>query len=94
MIKRLLLVKHSILNSRILPRLACVCCAVLVSGCATDTGWLDNEETVLETAGPAKLKQVVAMQDRLDRVGGKLLINNAPLCRKQLRYLLGFSVAN
>lgn len=94
MIKRLLLVKHSILNSRILPRLACVCCAVLVSACATDTGWLDNEETVLETAGPAKLKQVVAMQDRLDRVGGKLLINNAPLCRKQLRNLLGFSVAN
>lgn len=94
MMKHLLSIKHAILNSKMLSRFVCICCAVLVSACATSTGWLDDEETILETTGPAKLKQIIAMQDRLDRVGGKLLINNAVLCRKQLRNLLGFSVAN
>ncbi|EEO28917.1 M48 family metallopeptidase [Oxalobacter paraformigenes] len=94
MIKRLQSLKRSIRNYRILPRLVCLCCAALVSACATDTAWVDNEEAVIETAGPAKLKQIVAMQDRLDKVGGKLLIDNADLCRKQFRNLLGFSVAN
>ena len=94
MIELLQPIKHFIRRHRLLPRLVCLCCAALVSACATDTAWLDNEETAIETTGPAKLKQIVAMQDRLDRVGGKLLINNADLCRKQLRNLLGFSVAN
>ena len=93
MMKRLPSIKFSVLN-KVFSRFACISCAILVSACATDTGWIDSEEAALETTGPAKLGQIVAMQDRLDKVGGKLLIGNADLCRKQLRNLLGFSVAN
>lgn len=75
-------------------RIVCCCCALLVTACATDSTWMGNEDMEIETSGKPRLEQVVAMQDRLDRVGGKLLIGNAALCRKQLRNLLGFSVAN
>lgn len=84
----------SIKSSRIWSRLACICCAILVCACATDTEWVGNDDMTLETTGAAKLQQIVAMQDRLDRVGGKLLIGSADICRNQLRNLLGFSVAN
>ena len=95
MMNRLQSLKNRFRHGSVEPKIVCLCCAALISACATDTGWMDEEtETVIETAGPAKLKQTVEMQDRLDRVGGKLLINNADLCRKQLRNLLGFSVAN
>ncbi len=95
MMNRLQSLKNRFRHGSVVPKIVCLCCAALISACATDTGWMDEEtETVIETAGPAKLKQTVEMQDRLDRVGGKLLINNADLCRKQLRNLLGFSVAN
>lgn len=84
----------SLKSSRIWSRLACICCAILVCACATDTEWADNDDIKLETAEAAKLQQIVAMQDRLDKVGGQLLIGSADICRNQLRNLLGFSVAN
>ncbi len=41
-----------------------------------------------------KLRYIIDMQNRLDKIAGTLQINNANLCRKQVRYLLGFSAAN
>ena len=42
----------------------------------------------------AHLKQLVEMQDRLEDISGRLLIKNTDLCQRQLRNILGFSVAN
>ena len=93
--KRMQSLKEFIKEHRIFPKLACICCVAVLTACATDSGWYEEEaEPVIETTGVKKLEQIVAMQDRLDKVGGKLLINNADLCRRQLRNLLGFSVAN
>ncbi len=94
MIKRLLLIKQAFRNHTRLLQLICITCIACLSACATDTERSNTEEMVLETTEPAKLKQIVAMQERLDKVGGQLLINNIDICRKQLRNLLGFSVAN
>lgn len=95
MLKRLKSLKKFIGEQRLLPKIACVCCVAVLSACATDSSWYGEEaEPTIETTGAKKLEQIVAMQDRLDKVGGKLLISNADLCRKQLRNLLGFSVAN
>jgi hypothetical protein len=41
-----------------------------------------------------KLRYIVDMQNRLDRVAGTLLVANADLCRNHVRNLLGFSAAN
>jgi hypothetical protein len=41
-----------------------------------------------------QLSQMVALQDRLYRIAGPLLINNADLCRTQARNLLGFTAKN
>jgi len=45
-------------------------------------------------AARAQLSQMVALQDRLYRIAGPLLINNADLCRTQARNLLGFTAKN
>ncbi len=92
--KRLQSLKNFIREQKLLPKLACICCVAVLSACATDSSWQEEPEPTIETTGVKKLEQIVAMQDRLDKVGGKLLISNADLCRKQLRNLLGFSVAN
>jgi len=42
----------------------------------------------------AQLSEMVALQDRLYRIAGPLLINNADLCRSQARNLLGFTAKN
>lgn len=95
MLKRLKSLKKFIGEQRLLPKIACVCCVAVLTACATDSSWYGEEaEPTIETTGIKKLEQIIAMQDRLDKVGGKLLISNADLCRKQLRNLLGFSVAN
>lgn len=86
---------------------AVFCCATLLASCAIHSTQQDATDTSVEAANTGeafetgseqtdlmKLKQIVAMQNRLDEVGGRLLIGNADLCRKQLRKLLGFSVAN
>lgn len=75
-----------------MPVLACASAALLTS-CATESAW-DDSAIALEQSGPARLKQLVDMQDRLEDVSGKLLIRNTDLCQNQLRNILGFSVAN
>lgn len=40
------------------------------------------------------LRNLVAMQDRLDRVAAPLLLKNAELCKTQARNLLGFTAKN
>ena len=50
--------------------------------------------TAKMAAARQQLSQMVALQDRLYRVAGPLLINNADLCRNQARNLLGFTAQN
>jgi hypothetical protein len=50
--------------------------------------------TAKMSAARAQLSQMVALQDRLYRIAGPLLINNADLCRTQARSLLGFTAKN
>ena len=50
--------------------------------------------TAKMAAARQQLSQMVALQDRLYRVAGPLLINNADLCRTQARNLLGFTAKN
>jgi membrane-associated protease RseP (regulator of RpoE activity) len=50
--------------------------------------------TAKMAAARQQLSQMVALQDRLYRVAGPLLINNADLCRAQARNLLGFTAKN
>nr|WP_315253808.1 M48 family metallopeptidase [uncultured Duganella sp.] len=50
--------------------------------------------TARMAAARQQLSQMVALQDRLYRVAGPLLINNADLCRTQARNLLGFTAKN
>lgn len=45
-------------------------------------------------AARQQLSEMVSLQDRLYRVAGPLLINNADLCRNQARNLLGFTAKN
>ncbi len=46
------------------------------------------------SADEEALRQLVALQDRLDRVAAPLLVNNAALCRHNARHLLGFTAKN
>ena len=50
--------------------------------------------TAKMAAARQALGQMVALQDRLYRIAGPLLINNADLCRTQARNLLGFTAKN
>src|SRR4051812_24386006 len=50
--------------------------------------------TAKMAAAREALTQMVALQDRLYRIAGPLLINNADLCRTQARNLLGFTAKN
>ncbi|WP_195763591.1 M48 family metallopeptidase [Duganella guangzhouensis] len=50
--------------------------------------------TAKMAAARQQLSQMVTLQDRLYRVAGPLLINNADLCRTQARNLLGFTAKN
>lgn len=46
---------------------------------------------VVTSAEETALRQLVALQDRLDRVAGPLLVNNTALCKRNARRLLGFT---
>ena len=48
----------------------------------------------VSSAEQAALRNLVAQQDRLYRVAAPLLVNNAELCRKNARNLLGFTAKN
>ena len=81
------------LRSALRPAVAGAVAVALLCSCATESAWNDSD-IALETEGPAKLKQLVEMQDRLEDVSGRLLIKNTDLCQRHLRNILGFSVAN
>ncbi len=90
--------------------LALAATAATLTGCSTFQSKLAAPEpapAVVSTATEAppvvtakmaaarqQLSQMVALQDRLYRVAGPLLINNADLCRNQARNLLGFTAKN
>ncbi|HEY4074585.1 MAG TPA: M48 family metallopeptidase [Herbaspirillum sp.] len=46
------------------------------------------------TADQTALRNMIAMQDRLYKVAAPLLTSNAPLCKGNARYLLGFTAKN
>ncbi|MYM83039.1 M48 family metalloprotease [Duganella sp. FT50W] len=87
-----------------------IAASVLLSACSTFQSQPSSPEpapSVVSTATEAppqvtakmaaarqQLSQMVALQDRLYRVAGPLLINNADLCRTQARNLLGFTAKN
>ena len=81
------------IRSILRPAVVCAAAAVLLCSCATERAWNDSD-IALEMSGPAKLRQLVEMQDRLEDVSGRLLIRNTDLCQRHLRNILGFSVAN
>lgn len=80
--------------------------AVLLSACATPpTAKLPEPgkpagsgqqvtATAPLSADQEALRQLVTLQDRLDRVAAPLLVNNAALCRQNARHLLGFTAKN
>jgi hypothetical protein len=47
-----------------------------------------------ELARQEALRELLAMQDRLYRVAAPLLLDNAPLCKRHSRNLLGFTAKN
>lgn len=50
--------------------------------------------TMPANADDEALRQLVALQDRLDRVAAPLLVNNTQLCKGNARHLLGFTAKN
>lgn len=88
------------------PQLAAVAAALLLSACATTApppaqapieGTLPPPAPVVtpqQAAARESLKSMSGLQDRLYRVGGPLLIQNADLCKTSARTLLGFTAKN
>ena len=81
--------------------------AALLSACATapssrlaDANKTQDALPQTGTASPRlspdeeALRQLVALQDRLDRVAAPLLVNNTQLCKENARHLLGFTAKN
>ena len=73
--------------------------AALLSACAssppsrvTDANGKTDASPQITVPRPAPdeeaLRELVALQDRLDRVAAPLLVNNAPLCKGNARHLL------
>ena len=58
--KQLHSLKKFIGEQRLLPKLACICCVAVLSACATDSSWYQEEpEPTIETTGVKKLEQIV-----------------------------------
>ena len=97
-------------NSKKFAVLSLSAAALLLSGCSTFQSKPAQPEqgpvvartieegapvvTAKMAAAREALGQMVALQDRLYRIAGPLLINNADLCRNQARNLLGFTAKN
>ena len=82
--------------------LIAVAVSVLLAACATDgppNGANDQPAAVntpvaappVSTPEEDALRQLVALQERLDRVAAPLLVNNPQLCKGSARRLLGFT---
>ena len=70
-------------------------CATSVQAPPTGTGLPETIQVTPEMANArATVSQMVALQDRLYKVAGPLLIENADLCKAQARNLLGFTAKN
>ena len=80
--------------------------ATWLGGCATQTPVATSEQAPQRRAAQSNaapsvssansaeenaLLQLVALQDRLDRIAAPLLVNNPPLCKNNARRLLGFT---
>ncbi len=74
-------------------RIAALFAVFLLAACAGDPA-LDQSGHYNQLPKDDKLRHIVDMQDRLDRVSGTLQIGNADLCRNQVRNLLGFAATN
>ena len=97
-------------NTRQLGTFSLVAAAALLSACSTfqnRPAASEPEPAVVSSVAEqppvvtakmaqarAQLSEMVALQDRLYRIAGPLLINNADLCRSQARNLLGFTAKN
>lgn len=93
---------------RLRPAALAVTVAALLSACATpgpggQTGGFPNAATETPQAQPLTpqmaaaadtLTKMAALQDRLYRVAAPLLIDNAELCTRHARNLLGFTAKN
>ena len=102
------MVQHN--NSKRFATISLLATAMLLSACSTFTTRTAEPEqgpvvartvdegapvvTAKMAAARQALGQMVALQDRLYRIAGPLLINNADLCRNQARNLLGFTAKN
>lgn len=63
---------------------------LLLSSCAMPPLGSDSGSATQQSA----LRQLVSNQDRLYRVAGPLMVNNAELCKDNARNLLGFTAKN
>ena len=89
-------------SRRVTGLLACALSALLAAcategprpqsgGDATVTRIPVEVPTVAPTPAEDALRQLVAYQERLDRVAAPLLVNNPQLCKGHARHLLGFT---
>lgn len=83
------------------PRPAAILLTLLLTACSGTQPFFQLDppkQTALaspqESAETALLRRTAAMQDRLDRVAGTLLVANAGLCKGKARNLLGISARN
>jgi len=90
------------------PQLAAVAAALLLTACGTTAPPPSPSHAPVEATQPPpppvvtpqqlaareSLKSMSNLQDRLYRVGGPLLIQNADLCKAAARNLLGFTAKN
>ena len=68
--------------------------AIFVLGACTGGQTVRPDERGQHQQHGDRLGQIIAMQERLNQVGGTLLTANASLCRNHVRNLVGFSAAN
>ena len=74
-------------------RISALLVAFLLAACAGNPS-LEQPENYSQRPKDDRLRHIVDMQDRLDRVSGALQIANADLCRNQVRNLFGFAATN
>ncbi len=78
----------------LLKKGSAVLAAFLLAACAGGQYATTPEVSGQQQQKDSKLRHIIDMQDRLDRVAGTLQVGNADLCRNQVRNLLGFSATN
>jgi hypothetical protein len=85
------------LRAALLPLVLLAACATQGPGTITSTPDRTPTAAAMPPVAPAEqaaLRNMRAMQDRLFKVTAPLLTANAPLCKGNARYLLGFTAKN